>query len=115
MSGFFFQLHNVANMICKTPLIKPDASINIFIYMCDQAINSHLKAAFPLRVSESNGPVSMKGRNYKKNTWHMKLWLDQIFLDKQEAFIYMVIWRVRGNLILFVHNQISTIYVYMYD
>lgn len=44
----------------------------------------------------------------------MKLWLDQIFLDKQEAFIYMVVCG-GGNLILFVHNQITTIYVYMYD
>ncbi len=41
----------------------------------------------------------------------MKLCLDQIFLDKQEAFIYMIIWG-GGGLILFVHNQITTIYVY---
>lgn len=53
----------------------------------------------------------------------MKLWLDHIFLDEQEAFIYMVIWRGRrrgrrgeeGNISFSVHNQISTIYVYMYD
>ncbi len=62
-----------------------------------------------------NCPVSMKGRNYKvcweKNTWHMTLCSDQIFLDKQEAFIYMIIWGGK-NLILFVHNLITTIYVY---
>lgn len=34
---------------------------------------------------------------------------NQIFLDKQETFIYIVIWG--KNLILFVHNQITTIYV----
>lgn len=59
-----------------------------------------------------------RGRNYKvcweKNSWHMKLCSDQIFLDKQEAFIYMIIWG-GGDLILFVHNLITTIYVYDYS
>lgn len=41
----------------------------------------------------------------------MKLRLDQISLDKQEAFIYMIICGGK-NLILFVYNQVITIYVY---
>lgn len=45
----------------------------------------------------------------------MKLWLDQIFLDKQEAFIYMVFWGGEGGRDLILCAQITTIYVYMYD
>jgi len=45
----------------------------------------------------------------------MKLWLDHIFLDEQEAFIYMVIWRGerRGGFILCAQSDLYNLRVYV--
>lgn len=49
----------------------------------------------------------------------MNLWLDHIFLDEQEAFIYMVIWRGRKRgeegeyLILCAQSDLYNLRVYV--